>query len=88
VTHELTESDLAIGDAVHDAVRLQVAGDVAGAAAAAIPAAKWDPILTASILAEKCSHAVHQYAAALGISPLEAYDRLWTKPDREVSDAH
>ncbi len=85
MSREPTAAELDIGDVLHDAVRLQVAGDIRRASLMAIPAAKRNPILTASILAAKCAYAVHQYAAVLGIDPLAAYDLLWTKPERGAS---
>lgn len=72
-------------DALLDAVRFRAGGDEMRAGVTAIPVLEADPILAGSILISWISQAVHAYAHAVGIDPVEAVDRLWTKPEREAS---
>jgi hypothetical protein len=74
-------NDLTQADALLDAVRLTVAGNITGAGMTAIPAIKHDPILAGSVLVNWLADAVRAYALAADIHPAtDAVDRLWSKP--------
>jgi hypothetical protein len=77
-------NDLTQADALLDAVRLTVAGNITGAGMTAIPAIEHDPITAGSVLINWLADAVRAYALAADIHPAtDAVDRLWSKPPGE-----
>jgi len=80
---QLTKADFDQADALLDAARLRVAGDVTGAGMTAIPAVRVDPIQAAAFLISLVATAVHAYGHATGQHPVAAFDDLWCKPVRD-----
>lgn len=81
-----TSADLDMGDALLDALRLHVGGNVIAAGLAAIPHLKRDPAAAGAFVMSLAAQAVRHYAHATGHDPVHAVDVLWSKPPRPASE--
>lgn len=76
------ENDMDLAEALFDAARLEVAGETTRAGMVAIPVLNRAPVLAGSILMGWFAQAVQAYASFAHLTPLEAFDRLLSKPAR------
>ena len=75
-----TAAEVAMGDALLDAIRARAADDELSAALLAIPAFKADPIAAGAFLLGLMDYAIRCYADHCRETPQQTVARLWSKP--------